>query len=279
MAKKKVEIIEEEELISKSQIKKEMLDLQALGRKIVALPKTQRAKLPLDEDFWKIDGIAHLDKLRKGVRELVKYIDPVDQRYVTTDFADHILNDQIREGGFINEPGASYTPSPFQNNVYRLEQLIRENENHITIARIRKGEAITNEELQALDDMLFKGGIEKEAIEKELGKQFSLVRFIISLMGLSPEKVDVAFAKFINEYQLNAVQIQFLDTIKKFLTTNGQIDPSKLYEAPFKNYHSMGIDGVFTTQQADRIFEIVEDFNNSNSNFKKRKITSPYCNV
>lgn len=220
-------------------------------------------KLPLDEDFWKIDGIAHLDKLRKGVRELVKYIDPVDQRYVTTDFADHILNDQIKEGGFINEPGASYTPSPFQNNVYRLEQLIRENENHITITRIRKGEAITNEELQALDDMLFKGGIEKEAIEKELGKQFSLVRFIISLMGLSPEKVDIAFAKFINEYQLNAVQIQFLDTIKKFLTTNGQIDPSKLYEAPFKNYHSMGIDGVFTPQQADRIFEIVEDFNNS----------------
>lgn len=220
-------------------------------------------KLPLEEDFWKVNGIVHLEKLRKGVRELVKYIDPVDQRYVTTDFTDYILNDKIKTGSFVKEDGATYTPSPFQNNVYRLEQLIRENENHITIARIRKGEAITQAELQALEAILFKGGIDKEAIEKEIGSQFSLVKFIISLMGLSSEKVDAAFAKFINDYQLNAIQIEFLDTIKKFLTTNGEIEPSKLYDAPFKNYHSLGIDGVFTEQQADKIFEIVSGFNDS----------------
>lgn len=220
-------------------------------------------KLPLEEDFWKVNGIVHLEKLRKGVRELVKYIDPVDQRYVTTDFTDYILNDKIKTGSFVKEDGASYTPSPFQNNVYRLEELIRENENHITITRIRKGEAITQAELQALEAILFKGGIDKEAIEKEIGSQFSLVKFIISLMGLSSEKVNDAFAKFINDYQLNAIQIEFLDTIKKFLTSNGEIEPSKLYDAPFKNYHSLGIDGVFTEQQADKIFEIVSSFNDS----------------
>jgi len=53
-----------------------------------------------------------------------------------------------------------------------------------------------------------------------------------------------AFAKFINDYKLNAVQIQFLDTVKLFLTKNGKIDPTKLYDSPFKNYHNMGIDGV-----------------------------------
>ena len=221
-------------------------------------------KLPLEENFWKIDGIAHLEKLRKGVRELVKFIDSVDQRYVTTDFADYIVKDKIVVGGMASEGETIYVTSPFQNNVYRLEELIRENEDHITISRIRKGETITKEELQALEDILFTGGIEKEAIEQELGTQFSLVKFIVSLMGLSPEKVEAAFAKFANDFQLNAVQIQFLDTIKKFLTTNGKIELSKLYDTPFKNYHSMGIDGVFTSQQADIIFEIVEDFNQAN---------------
>ena len=221
-------------------------------------------KLPLEETFWKNDGIAHLEKLRKGVRELVKYIEPADQRYVTTDFEDYILEDKIKEGGFLNDAEVNYTPSPFQNNVHRLEQLIRDNENHITISRIRKGETITTEELGVLEQMLFKGGIDKQTIEKELGSQFSLVKFIISLMGLNPEKVETAFSKFINDYQLNAVQIQFLDTIKKFLTTNGKIEPSKLYEVPFKNYHTMGIDGVFNEQQADKIFEIVEEFNLAN---------------
>lgn len=226
--------------------------------------KEDLIKMPLEENFWKVDGIVHLERLRKGVRELVKYIDPVDQRYVTTNFADYILEDGIKTSHPSNEQGEVYPVSPFQNNVHRLEKVIRENENHITITRIRKGEAITEGELHALEAMLFEGGIDKAAIEKELGTQFSLVKFIISLMGLSPEKVDAAFAEFINDYKLNAVQIEFLDTIKKFLTTNGQIEPSKLYDSPFKNFHSLGVDGVFNEEQADRIFKIVGDFNKAN---------------
>lgn len=225
--------------------------------------KEELIKLPLEEEFWKIDGIIHLEKLRKGVRELVKFIDPIDQRYVTTDFEDQILEDKIIKTDFSSKNGTSI-PTPFQNNVHRLEKLIRENENHITITRIRKGESITKNELEALEQMLFNGGIDKKAVENELGAQFNLVSFIIGLMGLSAEKVDAEFAKFINDFQLNAVQIEFLDTIKKFLTSNGKIEPSKLYDKPFKNYHSMGIDGVFNTQQADVIFEIVENFNQAN---------------
>ncbi len=226
--------------------------------------KEELIKQPIEEDFWKVEGVVHLEKLRKGVRELVKFIDPIDQRYVTTDFNDYIIENEIKRGDMTNEEGEVYTPSPFQNNVFRLEQLIRENKDHITITRIRKGETITKAELQILEEMLFKGGIDKNVIENELGTKFSLVKFVISLMGLNPEKVEAAFAKFINDYKLNAIQIEFLDTIKKFLTTNGRIEPSKLYDAPFKNYHSLGIDGIFTEQQADRIFEIVETFNEAN---------------
>ena len=222
--------------------------------------KEELIKLPLEEEFWKTEGIVHLEKLRKGVRELVKYIDPVDQRYVTSDFEDNILEGEIKEGGFANEDNTPYQ-SPFQNNVHRLEQLIRENENHITIARIRKGETITKNELEALEHILFNGGINRQTLENELGTQFKLVPFVIGLMGLSAEKVDAAFAKFVNDYQLNAVQINFLDDIKLFLTTNGKIEPSKLYEGSFKSYHNNGIDGVFTEQQADSIFSIVENFN------------------
>lgn len=230
----------------------------------VVKAKEDLIKMPLEEEFWTVDGIAHLEKLRKGVRELTKYIDPIDQRYVTTDFEDAILDDKIVVRDMVNEPSEAY-PSPFQNNVHRLEQLIRENENNITIARIRKGETITKEELMALESILFDGGITKESIEKELGTQFNMVHFIISLMGLSAEQVDAAFSQFVNDYQLNSVQIEFLDTIKKFLTANGKIEPTKLYDSPFKNYHSMGIDGVFSTQQADIIFKIVKGFNSQSS--------------
>lgn len=103
----------------------------------------------------------HLEKLRKGVRELVKYIAPVDQCYATTDFSDYILEDQIKKEEFVNEDDGDYIPSPFQNNVYRLEEFIRKNKNHITVTRIRKGETITEVELKALEHILFSQGVNK----------------------------------------------------------------------------------------------------------------------
>ncbi len=219
-------------------------------------------KLPLNEDFWKNNGLNHLEKIRVGIRELVKYIDPVDQKYVTTNFEDAILENQIVTTIFGEGTQEPYG-NPFANNKYRLEELIRENKNNITISRIQNGESITEEELKSLEAILFSNKIQKEQVEKEIGHRLDLVAFIVSLIGLSSEKVNASFANFINKYQLSAVQIQFLDTIKLFLTNNGKIDPAKLYDSPFKNYHSLGIDGVFNEEQATSIFNIIEQFNNT----------------
>ena len=125
---------------------------------------------------------------------------------------------------------------------------------------------ITEDELQSLEKILFSDQVKKEQVENELGSQLNLVNFIVNLIGLSEEKVNTAFSEFTNQYQLSAVQIQFLDTLKLFLTKNGKIDPLKLYDSPFKNFHNQGIDGIFNNEQADNIFSIIEHFNHSQAN-------------
>lgn len=219
-------------------------------------------KLPLDQLFWENDGIRHLEEIRIGIRGLVKYIDFDDQKYVTSNFEDQLYIKNIKE---IDGPNSLENKVLYSNNKFRLEEIIRNNIHHITIGRIRKGEAITEAELKELETILFSKDLNKTAIEDEIDDELNLVQFIINLMGLDEEKVDQAFADFINEFQLNSVQIEFLNTIKLFLTKNGKIDPSKLYDSPFKNYHSMGIDGVFNQQQSNRIFKIIEDLNNSSN--------------
>jgi len=94
-----------------------------------------------------------------------------------------------------------------------------------------------------------------------MDRNFELDSFIISLIGSRAEKVDEAFADFINKYKLNSVQIKFLDTIKKFQSSNGKIELTKLYDTPFRNYHSMGLDGVFKPEQANAIIGILKEFN------------------
>lgn len=219
-------------------------------------------KEPLEERFWEKDGVKHLEKIRAGVRELVKYIDPEDQRYVTTDFEDTIDESKVKTTTKTKEPDSnSGYKSPFKSTVDRLEQLLKQNKDNVTINRIRKGEKITKEELRSLESVLFSEKLQREQIEKELGERLDLVKFIIALMGLSKEKVDQAFADFINKYELSSVQIKFLNTIKLFLTENGKLDATKLYDDPFKKYHTMGVDGVFNESQADELFQIIGEVN------------------
>jgi len=226
--------------------------------------KEELIKQPLQEDFWKSNGVGHLEKVRANLRLLIRYIDREDLKYVMTNFEDEIQIDKIKVEtpyDVAKEKGEEdVTSSIFKNNVYRLEEIIRENENHITIRRIKNHQTITNSELKELENFLFNGNISKEEFEKEYGQTVDLARFIVSLIGLSPECVDKEFAQFTNSFQLNSKQIQFLDTMKRFLTKNGKIDPAMLYESPFVDIHNLGIDGVFNEKQADRIFEIIDGF-------------------
>ena len=236
----------------------------------ISIPQVKEKKeliaLTLEELFWKKDGVKHLEEVRKNIRLLVKYMDKDQTKYVTTNFEDQLYEDKV----VVRDPFAAEEPQMeigrktiFENNIFRLEKKIRENEHNITISRIKNREPITREEIQGLEEILFDEKLKKEALEKELGKPVDLPGFIADLVGLSPEKVDGSFADFINHHQLNAVQIEFLDSIKKFLCKNGQINPAMLYDSPFIKYHSLGVEGVFTEKQSDEIFEIITGINES----------------
>ncbi|ASK28810.1 restriction endonuclease [Chryseobacterium sp. T16E-39] len=266
---KRVETPDTEEFISRLRIP--ITKVATISKKLLkktSIPEIKNnediIKITLQEDFWKNEGLKHLEKIRQNIRELVKFIDPVDQKYVTTNFEDAILEHEIVETSF-SDARAHYETT-FTNNLHRLEELVRENKNNVTIKRIQNGDVITEDELKSLEKILFSDKVKKEQVENELGRQLNLVNFIVNLIGLSEKKVNNAFSEFMNQYQLSAVQIQFLDTLKLFLTKNGKIDPEKLYESPFKNYHNQGIDGIFNNEQADNIFSIIEHFNHSQAN-------------
>jgi len=222
-------------------------------------------KMPLDESFWLNDGLKHLEKIRLGIRNLLVYIDKEDQRYVTTDFIDELNEDDTVITDYTSKSAAKNTKNQFTNNLKRLEKLLEEHKDHMTIRRIRDGKSISTQELQALEKMLFSESLSKESIEAELGGKLILSKLIVSLFGLSKEHVDKAFADFINEYKLSSTQTEFLNTIKKFLTKNGQINPEKLYDSPFKTFDPQGVDGVFREEQANKLFEIITSINNENS--------------
>lgn len=148
--------------------------------------------------------------------------------------------DEIQEVDLINW-GTSLHPYK-----ERVESYIRNNKHHITIQKLRSNEPITKAELSELEKLLFDGEERgtKEEFSKEYGDQ-PLGVFIRSIVGLDIKAANEAFSLFLQQGNLKADQMTFIKNIISFLSKNGTIDKSMLFEAPFTNINDQGILGVF----------------------------------
>ncbi len=98
----------------------------------------------------------------------------------------------------------------------------------------------------------------REDFERVYGKQEHLGLFIRSLVGLSREAAKKAFIDYLNEHRFNSTQIQFINLIIDYLSQNGVIEPAKLYEPPYIDFNTSGLDGVFQDKDADQIVGILK---------------------
>jgi type I restriction enzyme R subunit len=86
-----------------------------------------------------------------------------------------------------------------------------------------------------------------------------LARFVRSLVGLDREAAKQAFSEFFQQRRLSADQFEFLDLIIDHLTARGVMDPKLLYEAPFTDFDSKGVEGVFEHSDVLRLVKILRD--------------------
>ena len=113
-----------------------------------------------------------------------------------------------------------------------------------------------------LENMLF-DGVErgtKDSFVKEYGNQ-PLGVFVRSIIGLDISAAQEAFSDFLNNGNLRADQITFIQNIINYLNKNGTIEPSMLFEPPFTDINDGGLNGVFEDTAAYKIISIVEHVN------------------
>ncbi|SSS37981.1 Domain of uncharacterised function (DUF3559) [Acinetobacter baumannii] len=209
------------------------------------------------EAYWEGITVPMLESMRKRIRGLVKLIEKTTSTIVYS-----MLDDEIGEATEVDIPVVSSGVNIAQYRK-RVESFIKANENHITIAKLKRGLALTPTDLKELERFVFEAQeVEsKEKFEECFGTEQGLPLFIRSLVGLDRQAVQAAFSKYLQGTAYNEKQIRFVEMVIEHLTIRGTLQPEQLYEPPFSQIHFEGIDGVFTGGDADNILNVVEAFN------------------
>lgn len=223
-----------------------------------------KAQLPLieeaqSESWWTDVTPTLVETLRLKLRNLMTFIDRQKQEIVYTDFQDTL--------GMVKDSAVPVYQTGFSPYQYRkkVEAYIRQNEDHIAIAKLKRNQPLTPLDLAALESMLFESPeIEsRERFEEVFGRTQSLALLIRRMVGLDRNASKQAFAAYLDGTTMTANQIRFIETIIDYLTQNGVMDPGLLYEPPFTDLHDEGLDGLFQEPDADNIIALVRSFNES----------------
>ncbi|MEL6492743.1 MAG: DEAD/DEAH box helicase family protein [Cyanobacteria bacterium J06621_3] len=211
------------------------------------------------EQWWQDVTPDMVENLRLRIRDLTGFIDKEKREIFITDFADEL--GEVQE---IDVPTQQTGFSPYQYKK-KVEAYIRENEDHVAIAKLKRNLPLTASDLNALEEMLFSTQTteSRDRFEEVFGKRKSLKRLIREIVGLDRSAAKQAFAAYLEGTTFSANQIRFVGTILDYLTQNGIMDPGMLYESPFTDSHTDGLGGVFDSTNAKRIITIVRSFNAS----------------
>ncbi|MCM2357388.1 MAG: DEAD/DEAH box helicase family protein [Geobacteraceae bacterium] len=209
------------------------------------------------EGYWAGITLPMLEEVRVRLRELIKFLDKGEARIIYTDF-----EDSIGDHTPIFVPGYASAEEMRQYKL-KVERFIRDHSDHITINKLRMNRQITKQDLEELERLLFASEEvgSRERFEKVFGHQQSLGMFIRRLVGLDREAATEAFGEFLHDTTYSATQIRFIDQVIAYLTQNGTMDPGLLYEPPFTDMHTEGLDGVFGDTGATKIIHLIEEIN------------------
>ena len=196
--------------------------------------KAEQLKTLVSEQFWDAPSLEKLEQLRVDVRDLMQFLDKSPKKQIDVN-----IDDTVEPSGY--DGGDTI----IDIRTYRekvLDYLIEHSDNEV-IHKIQRLEPITNEDLKALEKILWEELGTKEEYEQTTDID-NLAVFVRSLIGLSKEAVNEKFGEYLNGNVLNAQQQEFIRAIINYVRENGDISREDLIEkSPFDNYDILTLFG------------------------------------
>ena len=205
------------------------------------------------DEWWEDVTLPMLEKVRKDLRLLVRFIEKRERKPIYTDFAD-----SMGEEAEVVLPGTE-GPDGFERFRAKARQFLKAHEDHVAIQKLRRNKPLTSTDLDELGRLFVQAGVgAKEDVQRAAEESQGLGLFVRSLVGLDREAAKEALGEFLDGRTHRANQIQFVTEIVEYLTEHGSMPVERLYEPPFTDFHPRGVEGLFPEREVERLVETLQ---------------------
>ena len=180
----------------------------------------------MSEEFWESADIFELDEVRIALRDLLKYIERDGQTIYYTNFSDMIVAEESNS--------SMYNANDLKDYKKKVEHYLNSHKDELAIYKLRNNKKITKQDVETLEDILFKQLGNASDYEKEFGAT-PVTQLVRKLVGLDRNAANEAFSEFLNNDSFNSKQIHFVKLIVDYVVKNGFIEDNRvLMEDPFR---------------------------------------------
>ncbi|MBW0762232.1 DEAD/DEAH box helicase family protein [Mammaliicoccus lentus] len=205
-----------------------------------------------DEEFWGKASIKNLEDIRIALRELIKFIEKEKRKIYYTNFEDEVI-EQVS-----GEP--IYDVNDLQSYKEKVNHYIKEHKDHVAVYKLYHNKPLTNNDIELLEEVLWKELGSKEQYEKNYSEK-PITVLVREIVGLDKQAVNNAFSEFLTEGRLNSYQIDFVKKIIDYISQNGILDKKELQRDPFRQYGSITKLFEDNRDDAQKIIEIIDYIN------------------
>ena len=204
------------------------------------------------QEWWEDINLIMLEEVRRKIRGLINFIERESKKPLYTNF-----RDTIGEGEIIDNKQLIETDE-FEEFRQQTRNICKKYEDNLTIQRLKKNKALTQEDLNQLEAFLIEQNIgDKKMIDEVIKREHSLGLFIRKLIGLDRTAAIEVFSEFLNDGIYSSKQIQFINEIINYLTQHGVMDIGRIYEQPFNEIASSPED-LFKESDLDKICSLIK---------------------
>ena len=207
----------------------------------------------LHTSYFDNAGISEFENIRENLRSLIKYI-PANKIQYETNFDDEILSTEWKESELDGDDLKGYRAN--------AEIYVRQHQDNAVIAKLKSNIPLTADDVKELEKILWSEIGTQKDYEAEYGEK-PLGEFVREIVGLDMNAAKDAFSQYLNDANLDARQIYFVNQIVEYIVHNGVMkDLSVLQEPPFTDKGS--VVEVFTDMSVWMgIRKIIEEINNN----------------